>query len=493
MDRKFSDQELIRRAKLEKLVEQQHDPFVISQVKRDISLANFYNQFNHYTKQELIELDQKELVFAGRLVGVRQTFGVIADFSTKMQIYVNKKTVDPSLFEVFKSLDLGDIIEIKGIAMKTNSDELTINVTGLRLVAKCLKVLPEKYHGLVDEELKARYRHVDLMVNEEAKQTFILRSKIIREIRNYLDDNGFFEVETPMLQDTLGGAAARPFITHHNALNKEYYLRIATEIALKKCIVGGFEKVYEIGRIFRNEGMDSTHNPEFTSIELYVAYADYLEIMDLTETLIKHVATKLNLTNPTFRGFSVDLTKPFKKAHMVDLIKEYTGVDFFSVKSDQEAVSIAKKHNIQLANHQQTYGHVINLFFENFVEEKLIEPTFVYGHPIEVSPLSKKNKDDSRFTDRFELFICQKEIANAYSELNDPIDQHQRFLKQLEEAKLGNDEANELDIEFIEALEYGMPPTGGLGIGIDRLIMLLTSNDSIRNVLLFPHMKDRAK
>lgn len=493
MDRKFTDQELIRRAKLEKLVTENKDPFAISKVKRDISLAEFYNRYSNYTKQELIDLDQKEIVFAGRLMGVRQTFGIIADFSGKMQIYLNKKTISPSLFEVFKSLDLGDIVQIKGKAMKTNSDELTINVTDISLVAKCLKVLPEKYHGLVDEELKSRYRYVDLMVNEEAKQTFILRSKIIREIRNFLDSDGFFELETPMLQDTLGGAAAKPFITHHNALNKEYYLRIATEIALKKCIVGGFEKVYELGRIFRNEGMDSTHNPEFTSIELYVAYADYLEIMQLTETLIKHVATSLNLLNPTFRGFSIDLSKPFKKAHMVDLIKEHTGIDFFTIKSDTEAVAIAKEYNVNLANHQKSYGHVINLFFENFVEEKLIEPTFVYGHPIEVSPLSKKNKDDPRFTDRFELFICQKEIANAYSELNDPVDQHQRFLKQLEEAQLGNDEANELDIDFIEALEYGMPPTGGLGIGIDRLIMLLTSNDSIRNVLLFPHMKDRLK
>lgn len=493
MERKFSDQEIIRREKLENLKKEGKDPFAITKVDRSMSLEEFANKYNIFSKPELEEKNEPSVTLAGRLIGVRQTFGVFQDFSGKLQFYINKKKVDETVFATFKSLDLGDFIEVKGKPMKTNSDEITINVESIKMIAKSLKVLPEKYHGLVDEEIKARQRYLDLITSEESKQTFVKRSLILRKIRNYLDELGFFEVETPVLQDYLGGAAARPFITHHNTLNKEYYLRIATEIALKKLIVGGFEKVYEMGRIFRNEGMDSTHNPEFTSIELYVAYADLWEIMNLTENLIKEVAYSLKLTNPTFRGFSVDLTKPFQKHHMVDLINKYVGVNFFNVKSDEEAIEIAKKHNVKLLDHQKNFGHIVNLFFENFVEEKLIEPTFVYGHPLAVSPLTKMNKEDPRFTDRFELFICQKEIANAYTEINDPIDQYNRFVKQLEEAQLGNDEANELDIEFIEALEYGMPPTGGLGIGIDRLVMLLTSNDSIRNVLLFPHMKDRSK
>lgn len=493
MERKFSDQEIIRREKLQKLQEQNQDPFRVTYSKRSMTLDEFLNKFNDYSKEELHNLNQDEITLVGRFLGSRQTFGIIQDFSAKAQIYLNKKQIEPSIFETFKHLDIGDFIEVKGVAMKTNSNETTLNVSSLKLISKSLKPLPEKYHGLVDEEIKARQRYLDLITNEESKKTFVLRSLIIREMRNWLDNQGFYEVETPVLQDTLGGAAARPFITHHNTLDKQYYLRIATEIALKKCIVGGFEKIYEIGRNFRNEGMDATHNPEFTSIELYVAYEDLWYIMQLTEDLIRHIATKLNLLTPRFRGYDVDLSKPFDKFHMVDLINKYTGINFFDVKSDEQAVLIAKEKNIKLEKHQENYGHVVNLFFETFVEDKLIHPTFVYGHPVAVSPLTKKNEEDSRFTDRFELFICQKEFANAYSEINDPIDQYERFLKQLEEAKLGNDEANELDIDFIEALEYGMPPTGGLGIGIDRLIMLLTNNDSIRNVLLFPHMKDRAK
>lgn len=493
MERKFSDQELIRRTHLQELKNQNKNPFLITKVDRSMFLKDFAEKYKNFSKEELHNMDLEKLTLAGRLIGIRQTFGIIQDFSAKLQIYINKKNVAPEVFSTFKSLDIGDIIELEGVAMKTNSDEITLNVINIRLVAKSLKVLPEKYHGLVDEEIKARQRYLDLIVNDEAKNTFIKRSLIIREMRNWLDNKGFFEVETPVLQDILSGAAARPFITHHNTLNKEYYLRIATEIALKKCIIGGFEKVYEIGRIFRNEGMDSTHNPEFTSVELYIAYVDLWYIMQLTEDLIRHIATKLNLLNPTFRGFSIDLNKPFKKAHMVDLINEYVGVNFFEVKSDEQAIELAKKHHVKLLDHQKNFGHIVNAFFETFVEEKLVEPTFVYGHPLQVSPLTKKNQSDPRFVDRFELFICQKEFANAYSEINDPIDQYERFIAQLEEAKLGNDEASELDMEFIEALEYGMPPTGGLGIGVDRLVMLLTSNDSIRNVLLFPHMKDKTK
>ncbi|WP_031488841.1 lysine--tRNA ligase [Ureaplasma canigenitalium] len=491
MNRKFTEQEIIRRNTLEKLFSNNEDPYLTSKIARSSDLKTFKEQYINFSKDELHDMNIKPVTLAGRLMNVRQTFGVIQDFSGTLQIYLNKKNVTPELFQLFKSLDLGDIIEAQGTPMKTNSDELTLNISSLKLISKSLKVLPEKYHGLVDEELRARHRYVDLIVNPNSKQTFILRSLIIREIRNYLDQLGYFEVETPVLNDILSGAAARPFITHHNTLDKNYYLRIATEIPLKKCIVGGFEKVYEIGRIFRNEGMDSTHNPEFTSIELYAAYEDMWYVMDLTEKLIRHIAAKFNINKPTFRGHEIDLLKPFHKAHMVDLIKEHTGINFFNITDVKEAMQLAKTNNIKVEKHQESTGHIINLFFEHFVEDKIIQPTFVYGHPVEVSPLAKRNKDDDRFTDRFELFIAQKEFANAFSELNNPIDQYNRFLDQLNEARLGNNEANEMDINFIEALEYGMPPTAGLGIGIDRLVMLFTSNDTIRNVLLFPHMKDR--
>lgn len=346
-------------------------------------------------------------------------------------------------------------------------------------------------------------------MNENSLQTFVLRSKIITAIRNYMDNLGYLEVETPVLNSILGGAAARPFITHFNALDKNFYLRIATEISLKKCVVGGFEKVYEIGRIFRNEGMDSTHNPEFTSLEAYTAYIGMEETMDLTEGIIKAAENMvhnyyLNEAPETkdshrydnhhrylYRGFEIDLGQPFKKVHMVDLIKEKTGIDFFTVTSTEEALALAQKHGIELARHEMTYGHVINAFFEKYGEEACIQPTFVYGHPVEISPLAKIDYEDTRFTKRFELFIGGKEFANAFSELNDPIDQYNRFEEQLKERELGNDEANEMDMDFVSALEYGLPPTGGLGIGIDRLVMLLCQKDSIRDVLLFPQMKDQ--
>ncbi|MCV3728459.1 lysine--tRNA ligase [Ureaplasma miroungigenitalium] len=491
MERKLSDQEIIRREKLAQLQGNKQDPFAITKVKRTHDSAQFVAEFNHFTKEELHEQTSAEVVMAGRLMNTRRTFGIVADFAGKFQIYINKKELSSDVFEAFNALDIGDFVEVHGTAMKTNTQELTLNVTKIILISKCLNVLPEKYHGLVDEEIKARHRYLDLIMNDESKQTFVMRSKIIQTIRNFLDTDGYLEVETPVLNDVLGGAAAKPFITFHNTLSKNYYLRIATEIALKKCIVGGFEKVYEIGRIFRNEGMDSTHNPEFTSLELYAAYEDLDYIMDLTENLIKHLVKTLKIENVFFRGFNIDLNQPFKKQHMVDLIKEYVGVDFYAVKNDEEALALADKYEVKYEKHQKTYGHIINLFFEKFVEEKLIQPTFVYGHPLDVSPLTKKCVNDPRFTERFELFIGQKEFANAYAELNDPIDQRTRFMNQIAEKDLGNDEANELDEEFLYALEYGMPPTGGLGIGIDRLIMLLTNNDSIRNVLLFPHMKDR--
>lgn len=491
MSREFTDQELIRRDKLKKLQDEKSNPFEIEKVKRTCSLNEFKNEFNEFTKEELKEKTNKVFTLAGRLVSLRQTFGVIKDFSTKLQFYVNKKEVDEKTFLIFKSLDFGDIVEITGVPTKTNTGEITIYVKTIKIVTKSLKVLPEKFHGLQDEEIRSRQRYLDLIVNDSTMEIFVLRSKIIKIIRNYLDNKDYFEVETPVLQPTLGGAAAKPFITHHNALDRDYYLRIATEIHLKKIIVGGFEKVYELGRVFRNEGMDTTHNPEFTSLELYEAYSGMEEMMVICEEIFKEISKKLNKTIFKYRSFDVDISKPFKVIHMVDFIKEVKGVDFFKVKSTEEALKIAKEHNISLEKHEQTYGHVVNAFFENFCEEKTIEPTFVWGHPVEVSPLSKKDYSDERFTKRFELFIGQKEFANAFSELNDPIDQLSRFEEQVKEKELGNDEANEIDNDFIEALEYGLPPTGGLGIGIDRLIMLFTEQDSIKNVLLFPHMKEK--
>lgn len=491
MERKFSDQELIRRDHLKKLQEENRNPYETEIVDRTCTLADFKQQFDSYSKEELHELKTPTFVLAGRVMIVRQTFGVLKDFSGTCQFYVSKKEVSEEVFKKFKEVDIGDIVSVVGVPMKTNTGEVTIYVQDMNIISKALKVLPEKFHGLVDEEVRARQRYVDLIVNDESMNTFIARSLIIRAIRNYMDSNGFFEVETPVLNPVLGGAAARPFITHHNALNREYYLRIATELPLKKCIVGGFEKVYEIGRIFRNEGMDATHNPEFTSMEAYVAYTGMEGMMDLTEGVIKHCATVMNKFHCKYRGYDIDLSKPFKRVHMVDLIKQTTGIDFYKVTSDEEAVEIAKQHNIQLEKHQLKYGHVINAFFETYCEEVIIEPTFVYGHPVEISPLAKKDYSDPRFTKRFELFIGQKEFANAFSELNDPIDQYERFEEQLKEKALGNDEASEMDMDFVTALEYGLPPTGGMGLGIDRLVMLLTEKDTIRDVLLFPHMKDK--
>ena len=491
MERKFSDQEQIRREKLKKLQEENKNPFAIERVDRTCTLQAFKDQFNSYTKEELHDLKVEPFVVAGRVMSLRQTFGVIQDFSGQLQFYLNKKQVPENVFQSFKEVDLGDIVKIVGTPMKTNTGEITINVLEITIVSKSLKVLPEKFHGLQDEEIRARQRYVDLIVNPDSMKTFVLRSLIIRKIRNYMDENGFFEVETPVLHATLGGAAARPFITHHNALDREYYLRIATEIPLKKLIVGGFEKVYEIGRIFRNEGMDATHNPEFTSLEAYVAYSDMEGMMDLCEGIFRAVTDLFDKKVFSYRGYQIDLSQHFKRIHMVQLIKDVTGVDFFKIHSDAEALKIAKEHNVELKPHENKYGHVVNAFFEKFCEDKLIEPTFVWGHPVEVSPLAKKDYSDPRFTKRFELFIGQKEFANAFSELNDPIDQYERFDEQLKEKALGNDEASEMDMDFINALEQGLPPTGGLGIGIDRLVMLFTEKDTIRDVLLFPHMKDK--
>lgn len=374
--------------------------------------------------------------------------------------------------------------------MKTNTGECTVKINNLVILSKSLRPLPEKFHGLQDEEVRARKRYVDLIMNSESMNTFVLRSKIVSLIREYLNSLGYIEVETPILQSILGGAAARPFVTHHNALDREYYLRIATELALKKLVVGGFEKVYEIGRNFRNEGMDATHNPEFTSIEAYTAYSSMEDQMDLLEEIIKYVTKNIGKQNFEYKGVNLDFNQKFKRINMVDAIKEATNIDFNQIDSDAKAIEIANEKHIELLPHEKNRGHIINKFFETYCEERCIQPTFVYGHPIEVSPLAKKDSNDPRYTKRFELFICGKEYANAFSELNDPIDQKQRFENQLKEKDLGNDEANEMDNDFIEALEYGLPPTGGFGLGIDRLVMLLTNNTTIRNVLLFPHMRD---
>lgn len=490
MSRKFTDQESIRRETLTKLQNDKKNPFEVERVSRTSTLDEFNKKYANFSKEELHDNKTKIEILCGRVMSNRQTFYNIKDFSGITQIYINKKENETAFIET-KSIDIGDIIEVHGYAMKTMTGEVTLDVKNIKIISKSLKVLPEKFHGLQDEEMRSRHRYVDLIVNDESRNTFILRSKIVSLIRNFLDNQGYFEVETPVLQPILGGAAAKPFKTHHNALDREFYLRVATELPLKKLIVGGFEKVYEIGRIFRNEGMDATHNPEFTSLEAYTAYVGMEETMDFVEAIIKNVADKLNINKMNYRGYEIDLKPKFIKIHMVDFVKQETGVDFWKVHDSAVAVKLAKDHQVKLEKHQHTVGHVINAFYEKFCEDKCIQPTFVHGHPTDVSPLAKIDYSDMRFTKRFELFIGQKEFANAFAELNDPIDQFNRFEDQLKEKDLGNEEANEMDYDFIEALEYGLPPTGGLGIGIDRLVMLFTENDSIRNVLLFPHTKDK--
>lgn len=497
MKREFNDQELIRREKLAELQKDNKDPYSVQSVKRTMNLGDFRKK---YSKLKAEQHSKDKHVLSGRMMNLRQTFGVIKDFFGQLQFYINKKVVNPKVFEYFsKYVDIGDIVEVKGNPFVTMKGELSLNVTEIKIVSKALKPLPEKYHGLQDEELRARHRYVDLIMNKDSMDTFVLRSLIVRHIRNFMDSLGYFEVETPVLHPILGGANAKPFITHHNALKRNFYLRIATELPLKKLIVGGFDKVYEIGRIFRNEGMDATHNPEFTSMEAYTAYASMEDVMDIVEKVFHYVAKQLKVKEIQIPakeeggelGPIIEISKKFRRVHMIDLIKEITGVDFDKVKDDKEALKIAKEHNVHVEKHQKTKGHIVNLFFENFCEEKCIQPTFVWGHPVEVSPLSKKDYDRPGYTKRFELFINTKEYANAFAELNDPIDQFERFEEQVNEKSLGNDEAVEMDMDFVESLEYGLPPTGGLGIGIDRLVMLFSQNLTIRNVLLFPHMKDK--
>jgi len=496
MDLKLTEQEIVRREKAENLKSLGMDPFG-SRFDRSHNTKTFKNEFSKFTKEELHDLENpKEIKIAGRIMTRRVKgkagFIHIQDQYGLLQLYVRIDAIGEEAYELFKKGDIGDIIGVHGTAMITNTGELSLKVDKYIHLTKALRPLPEKYHGLVDKEEIYRRRYLDLIMNEESRETFVKRSRIIKEMRDYLDNLGYIEVETPVLQPILGGANARPFITHHNSLNMPFYLRIATELHLKRCIIGGFDGVYEIGRLFRNEGIDRLHNPEFTTIELYLAYSDLQGMMDLSENLISHLAMKVNgTTKVNYDGIEIDLAKGWKKAHMVDLIKEKTGINFFDVKDFEAAKKLAKEHHLEVEKHLYGIGHIVNLFFEHYCEADLIQPTFVYGHPIEISPLTKKDPNDERFTQRFELFINGSEYANAYTELNDPIDQLERFENQIKEKDLGNEEANEMDMDFVEALEYGMPPTGGIGIGIDRLVMLLTNSKSIRDVLLFPQMKNR--
>ncbi|MBJ7967425.1 lysine--tRNA ligase [Bacillus cereus] len=489
----LNDQLLVRREKLHNLREQGIDPFG-KRFERTNSTTDLVSLYGEFSKEEL---EEKEITvsIAGRIMTKRGKgkagFAHIQDLHGQVQIYVRKDTVGDEEYELFTTADLGDLVGIEGKVFKTNVGELSVKATGFTLLTKSLRPLPDKYHGLKDVEQRYRQRYLDLITSMESRETFVTRSKIIREMRRYLDDNGYLEVETPMMHAIAGGASARPFTTHHNALDMELYMRIAIELHLKRLIVGGLEKVYEIGRVFRNEGVSTRHNPEFTMIELYEAYADYNDIMKLTENMVAHIAKKvLGTTTIQYGDYEINLEPEWTRLHMVDAIKQHSGADFWNLMSVEEARELAKEHNVEIKDTMEV-GHIINEFFEQKVEDKLIQPTFIYGHPVEISPLAKKNDEDPRFTDRFELFIVAREHANAFTELNDPIDQKERFEAQLKEREQGNDEAHMMDDDYIEALEYGMPPTGGLGIGIDRLVMLLTNAPSIRDVLLFPAMRHK--
>ncbi|PEV91283.1 lysine--tRNA ligase [Bacillus thuringiensis] len=489
----LNDQLLVRREKLHNLREQGIDPFG-KRFERTNSTTDLVSLYGEFSKEEL---EEKEITvsIAGRIMTKRGKgkagFAHIQDLHGQVQIYVRKDTVGDEEYELFTTADLGDLVGIEGKVFKTNVGELSVKAIGFTLLTKSLRPLPDKYHGLKDVEQRYRQRYLDLITSMESRETFVTRSKIIREMRRYLDDNGYLEVETPMMHAIAGGASARPFTTHHNALDMELYMRIAIELHLKRLIVGGLEKVYEIGRVFRNEGVSTRHNPEFTMIELYEAYADYNDIMKLTENMVAHIAKKvLGTTTIQYGDYEINLEPEWTRLHMVDAIKQHSGADFWTPMSVEEARELAKEHNVEIKDTMEV-GHIINEFFEQKVEDKLIQPTFIYGHPVEISPLAKKNDEDPRFTDRFELFIVAREHANAFTELNDPIDQKERFEAQLKEREQGNDEAHMMDDDYIEALEYGMPPTGGLGIGIDRLVMLLTNAPSIRDVLLFPAMRHK--
>ncbi|MFD2658210.1 lysine--tRNA ligase [Gracilibacillus thailandensis] len=493
MSEELNEHMRVRLDKMNSYREQGIDPFGDKFVRTHLA-EELKEQYDQFSKEELEE-KAIETTVAGRIMTKRGKgkagFSHIQDLSGQIQLYVRKDRIGEEAYEIFKSADLGDIVGVTGTVFKTNVGELSVKANEFTMLTKSLRPLPEKFHGLKDVEQRYRQRYLDLITNMESKNTFVLRSKIIQSMRRYLDERGFLEVETPMMHGIAGGASARPFETHHNALDIPLYMRIAIELHLKRLIIGGMEKVYEIGRVFRNEGVSTRHNPEFTMIELYEAYADYHDIMELVENLVSHIAEEVTgSTTINYGDYEVDLAPKWTRLHMVDAIKEYTGVDFWKEMTDEEAKALAKENGVEVED-TMTFGHVVNEFFEQKVEEKLIQPTFVYGHPVAISPLAKKNKEDERFTDRFELFIVGREHANAFSELNDPIDQRERFEAQVKEKEQGNDEAHEMDEDFLEALEYGMPPTGGLGIGIDRLVMLLTNSPSIRDVLLFPQMRNK--
>ncbi len=492
----LTEQERVRREKMETLESHNITPFG-ERFDRNTNTSRIREAYDSYSKESLADMDKATLKLAGRIMTKRGKgkvgFAHIMDQNGQIQIYVRKDDLGEEAFDVFLKADLGDIIGVEGYIMKTKMGELSVRVQKFTHLTKALRPLPEKYHGLKDVEERYRRRYVDLMVNEETRHTFILRSQIIKAFRRILEDKGFLEVETPILHPILGGAAARPFKTHHNALDMPFYLRIAPELYLKRLIIGGFEGVFEIGRTFRNEGISIKHNPEFTMMELYEAYGDMESMMELTESLITSVAENvLGTTTITYDDKTIDFSNTWARIHMVDAVRDHVGIDFWREDiTFEEAKQFALGKGLEVPAHYTGTGHILNLLFEAFVEETIVQPTFVYGHPIEISPLAKENVQDPRFTDRFELIIDSREYGNAFSELNNPIEQKKRFEAQLEEKNLGNEEANEMDQDYIEALEYGMPPAGGLGIGIDRLIMLLTGSKSIRDVIFFPHMRQR--
>ncbi len=475
----------IRRQKLKELQDQGKNPFLIEKFNPDHHTTDITDNYD--------EFEGKEVTVAGRVMSKRGhgkiSFMDIQDMKGRIQILSKIDELGEEAYKIISYLDMGDIIGVEGEVFKTQSGEISVKAKKLTLLSKSLQILPEKWHGLKDPDLRYRQRYVDLIVNPEVKETFLLRNKIIRKIREYLDNLGYLEVETPILGNIAGGANARPFLTHHNALNIDMSLRIANELYLKRLIVGGFDKVYEMGKMFRNEGMDTRHNPEFTNIELYEAYADYNDMMEITENLVAYVAKEvLGTTKVEYQGKTIDFTPPWRRIKMQDAVKEHTGVDFDKINTDEEAIEVAKEHKLEIKP-GMTRGHVISEMFEEFCEQYMDQPTFIIGHPVEISPLAKRNPDDPRITNRFEAFANCWEIANAFSELNDPIDQRERFEEQLRQKEYGDDEAHPMDEDFLNAIEVGLPPTGGLGIGVDRLIILLTNQASIRDVIFFPTMK----
>jgi lysyl-tRNA synthetase class 2 len=491
----LTDQETIRREKLAKYQELGIDPF-----GQKYDVTDNFNSIHEKADNkdnDALAANQIYVSVAGRIVAIRRmgkaSFINIRDRYGDIQAYIGIDVVGEETYNLFKLADIGDIVGLYGRLMKTRTGELTIRVEKYTHLTKALRPLPEKFHGLTDTEERYRRRYVDLIMNEESRRVAYLRPRIIRAMQHYFDENGFVEVETSVLSPILGGASAKPFITHHNSLDKDFYLRIATELPLKRLLVGGMERVYEFGRLFRNEGMDTRHNPEFTTVELYQAYGDLNDMRNLCENVMRYTAqTCLGKTTIPWGDKEIDLGSPFRWVTMVDLVKEKTGIDFSDKKMTfEDALALAKKNHIEVEKHMDSVGHILNAFFEEFCEKDLIQPTFVHSYPIEVSPLTKKDPKDPRFTERFELFINGCEFGNAYTELNDPIDQKERFLAQLKAKELGDEEANEMDTDFIEALEYGMPPAGGIGIGIDRFVMLLTNQTSIREVILFPCMRDK--